>query len=263
MSSKLILLALISLLFLGTIILLSQNKQNLNRKNKTSNTSSSATQASQNQMRKDEKFTEENTYLIKLSRKPNTKVPEIDYLPQYLAKLLELNTASPSINPYSLKIAYNSFGEIPISYDTRYPKPIELVERPFKRSYYLLMPHGSLNLNKSFEDNGVIATIEKAKTSVLPYLNNGDFCHQDSDCHAGMNMCSYGVTNYYKQAIPGPYGCGQAYDGELAQKTGENYVFGFEQDPKLGCVTDVKYSDIKCVNNSCVANKRNVSCRVN
>lgn len=258
-------LIIIVLLIIFAKVILPSSKYSSPEKLKTTNgrvISPSLSDINSGIARKDVSFNSENTYLIKISRKPNTPAPQVEYVPQYLTKLLELPNTS-RFTDSGFPFLYNSLGEGAINWDTCLPKPSELVERPFKRDYYLLLPKGALDLNKIFEDGSVTAKLEKPDVSVFPFLNDNKYCQKDSDCHVDYNFCSYGGYNYFKEATFGPYGCGQANDADFLLPDGQSYTYGALKDPKLDCFTTVKYASASCLNHRCTGQGRTVSCSNN
>lgn len=268
-SERNILIALLSVVIIGIFLfqirisfLESKNKQKTINPNNGKIISPSLLDANSGLSRKDVSFLEENTYLVKLQRKPNTDPPKAEYIPQYLTGLLQLPLSSRFIDA-GFPFMYNSKREISNTWDTRQPKPLELIEEPFKRNYYLLLPKGTLDTAQKYENDSIFATVERSDPLVLPYLNDSKYCQRDSDCAIGYNFCSYGSFNSYKLAPFGPYGCGGGSDADYVLSNGINYSFGVQEDPELGCITQVKYASAQCIINRCIGQGRTVSCAKN
>lgn len=207
--------------------------------------------------RKEASFSAENTYTIRVGRKLNTTFPKDQYIPPYLTKLLQLPNSSRFVDGGFL---FKSDTRTYEGLDLTKLSPYNQYESQFRKAYYLLLPKGTLDSSKTFEDDYVIATPDKPDPTIFSYLNSDKYCLSDYDCHIDYNFCSYGAFNYYKEAAFGPYGCEQGIDADYLFPNGENYTFGGQKDPQLGCFTKVTYKSAICLNQRCTGQGRTVSC---
>lgn len=155
------------------------------------------------------------------------------------------------------KVVYNT--------KTGYPYQGESKEgamyRQYNSDFYIAIKGFSLDVTKTYKNSYAQATLSFVNPQIIPYLENKDYCQQDSDCVIRNSFCGYGSFNEYEYYAD-IYGCeSPPYDLELLNPTGQPIFFdGQEYDQTLKCYVKASYSGSACIKNQCKGTGRTLSC---
>ncbi len=180
-------------------------------------------------------------YYLEMELKSPDQVPETYYLGEYLQNLLNLSKEK-KFNEVISKIVYDTREEKP-----RTPDHSE----KYNSNYYIALKEGEIIAGK-YEDEYTTVNVSQVRTDLEPYIDNPDYCVTDSDCTIRMNFCTYGSFNYY-HPFAEVWGCGPPSD-----ETGYTFLI---YDEKMDCETNVTFDGSKCLQNQCVGQKRQISCK--
>lgn len=146
----------------------------------------------------------------------------------------------------------------PVLYYQYSQYPSKIYEKSFEEkkavTFYVLFDQ-VLVANQNYGDDQFFVTVIREVPKLQPYLANGDYCEQDSDCSIRYNWCEKGGWNDY-QAYIEDIGCTAGFNEGQLDTTAEN----------LGCDTSyypgviAQYSGTRCINNNCAALDPSFSC---
>lgn len=133
--------------------------------------------------------------------------------------------------------------------------------RQYNSDFFVRIKGFSLDLTKTYQNKYAKATLSYVDPQIIPYLENKDYCKQDSDCMTRDSFCGYGSFNTY-EAYADIYGCeSPAYDLETVNAQGQPIFYdGEHYDQSMKCYIKASYSGSSCVKNQCKGTGRTLSC---
>lgn len=132
----------------------------------------------------------------------------------------------------------------------------DLVSGPFEGVEFYLLSGWDLEVGKTYSNDLYSVTILSEHSDLVPYLENNDYCEQDSDCSIRYDWCEKGGWNNFTSYHEGR-GC--QFGGNEGQPDGIEAELGCEELPASKGII-AQYSSVSCINNSCVADNPSFTC---
>lgn len=118
---------------------------------------------------------------------------------------------------------------------------------------FYIQTRGDSTIPTFVENDYALISVEPVEKSLEPYLNDPDYCEQDTDCLNTAHFCSLGAFNEYHEFYDA-WGCGAPADKE----TGDSV----EYDEVNECYkSDIHFEEIKCIKNTCTGINKTATCR--
>lgn len=136
-----------------------------------------------------------------------------------------------------------------IVFDTREGIPNDNI---YNSSYYIIVDNG-VELKNEYKNKDISIRTERADQSLIPYIEDPDYCRADTDCVVRKNFCSYGAYNYY-HAFLDVWGCENGYYPEEDEDTLEKACDTGTQH------AEVNYTNAKCVDHRCAGQGGTITC---
>jgi hypothetical protein len=176
-----------------------------------------------------------SVYYLVIVRKPDAPLPIESRLIDYVSRSLKL--------PRQTLIRK-------IVFDTRQGNPYRDQTAKFNFSYYLIV-EGSLPTLGKFDNYATSFNLEVVNQSILPLLEESDYCHTDLDCMVRDDFCTYGAFNIYQTFLE-QWACQGKVD-----EFGEALIF---YDETQQCKAQTVFDEPACINNRCIPQQQASLC---
>ena len=187
-------------------------------------------------------------FLVQIKEKPYAaKSEEYFFLKEQLEKLLGLS-------PDSISFIVNDLRKIPISslYDSGSKEQVT--------PYYILFEEGPIVLNALYENEYLVARVMNTDNGLIPYIRDPDYFAIDADCTIRTNFCHYGAFNYFHPFYD-VWGCaGITYTEFECSTPDSEAVCDSASHEQVGCVREVEYTGVACVDHKCVPKSQTAQC---